>query len=415
MARRPSPAPAGESSGDASPYSERVNLRLDPSTELEGVKVKAVADPNSGTTEAIVEGVAEPPATTRLANIARLRPTPFIIGMFVLAVLYTMRLAGEFLVPIVIAVLLDFLLSPVIRRMHRRGIPNPVGAAIVGLVVFGTVGVTITMLASPATEWIGRAPSSLSAVANRVQRIARPLAKLQETTAKVQAAVTSGEEKKTQEVVVAGPSILSRMTPHVASLGAAALTVVFLTFFLLASGDLFMSRVIESIPQFSDKKKAVRIAREVEDGISRYLFTVACINTGVGLATWCALYFLGMPNAMLWGVMAGVLNFVPYVGAMTTIVIIGVAALATFESTTHALAMPAAFLAINTVEANLATPIMMGRQFPLNNVAIFVGFLFWWYLWGIPGALLAVPLMVALYVCCEHIEKLKPYGAFLKR
>jgi predicted PurR-regulated permease PerM len=77
--------------------------------------------------------------------------------------------------------------------------------------------------------------------------------------------------------------------------------------------------------------------------------------------------------------------------------------------------MPAAFLAINTVEANLATPIMMGRQFPLNNVAIFVGFLFWWYLWGIPGALLAVPLMVALYVCCEHIEKLKPYGAFLKR
>lgn len=393
--------------------SQRDQVVLDGLGDDESVSVAAVARAD-GEAAAVVETVPPPPPTSRLANIYRLRPTPFIIGLFVLAVLYTMRLASDLLIPIVIALLLDFLLSPLIRRLNRRGLPNVVGAALVGLTLFGGIGVTVTMLAGPASEWIGRAPQSLAAVETRMRRLAQPIARLQETTSRVQKAVTASEENDTPEVTVASPSLLSRMTGQAASLGAALLTVVFLTFFLLASGDLFMSRVIESIPQFSDKKKAVRIAREVEDGISRYLVTVTLINTGLGLATWGVLYLLGMPNAMLWGVMAGVLNFIPYIGAMITVLVIGVAAIATFESTSQALMMPLAFLGLNTLEANLFTPMVMGRQFPLNSVAIFVGLLFWFYLWGIPGALLAVPLMVALNVCCDHIEKLKPYGAFLK-
>lgn len=377
------------------------------------VSVAAIARAD-GEAEAIIESVPPPPPASRLANIARLRPTPFIIGIFVLAVLYTLRLASDFLIPIVVAILLDFLLSPLIRRLRRRGVPNAVGAALVGITLFGSIGVTVAVLAGPATEWIGRAPQSLATVESRMRRIAQPIARLQESTSRVEKAVTASQKGNAPEVVVAPPSLLSRMTGQAASLGASLLTVIFLTFFLLASGDLFMSRVIESIPQFSDKKKAVLIAREVEDGISRYLVTVTLINTGLGLATWGVLQMLGMPNAMLWGAMAGILNFIPYIGAMVTIVVIGVAAIATFERTSQALMMPLAFLALNTLEANLFTPTIMGRRLPLNSVAIFVGLLFWFYLWGIPGALLAVPLMVALNVCCEHIEKLRPYGAFLK-
>ncbi|MEO7965718.1 MAG: AI-2E family transporter, partial [Gemmatimonadaceae bacterium] len=260
------------------------------------IAAQVVATP-SGEFDEEIESVQPPPPSSRLGSLARMRPTPFIIGLFVLAVLYTIRFAADFLVPLVIAILLNFLLSPLIRRMNRRGIPNAVGAALVGLLVFGSIGVIVTMLAGPASEWMAKAPGSMSAVASRVKRIAQPLAKLQETTARVQDAVSSTAGKKSPEVTVAAPSLLSRMTDRVFSLGMAALTVVFLTFFLLASGDLFMSRVIESIPVFSDKKKAVRIAHDVEDGISRYLMTVASINAGVGLATWGALYFLGMPNA----------------------------------------------------------------------------------------------------------------------
>lgn len=359
--------------------------------------------------------VPAPPPSTRLASLARVRPTPYLIGLFTLAVLYTLRLAGDFFVPIVIAMLLNFLFSPLVRRMNRKGVPNVVAAALISVLAFGGLGVSIFLLASPASAWIARGPQSLETVEVRLRRIAEPFAKLQRTTARVQQAVSAAEASQTPEVKVAEPSLMSRVTDRAADLGAAVLTVVFLTFFLLASGDLFMTRVIESIPQFSDKKKAVRIARDVEDGISRYLVTVTVINACLGLATWGVLFLLGMPNAGLWGAVAGVLNFVPYVGAMVTAVIIAIAAIASFASTSQALMMPAAFLLMNTLEANLITPMIVGRQFPLNNVAIFVGLLFWWYLWGIPGALLAVPLLVALNVCCEHIEMLRPYGAFLKQ
>ena len=404
---------AAEPASASPPRVTEKTVVLDGSGDDKALSVSAVARAD-GEAEAVIESVPDSPPTSRLANITRLRPTPFIIGLFVLAVLYTLRLASDFLIPIVVAILIDFLLSPLIRRLNRRGLPNVVGAALVGITLFGGIGVTVTMLAGPASEWIGRAPQSLAAVESRMRRLAQPFARLQETTSRVEKAVTASEKSDAPEVVVASPSLLSRMTGQAASLGAALGTVIFLTFFLLASGDLFMSRVIESIPQFSDKKKAVRIAREVEDGISRYLVTVTLINTGLGLATWGVLHLLGMPNAMLWGAVAGILNFIPYIGAMATLVIIAIAAIATFESTSQALLMPAAFLALNTLESNLFTPMVMGRRFPLNSVAIFVGLLFWFYLWGIPGALLAVPLMVALNVCCDHIEKLKPYGAFLK-
>lgn len=339
--------------------------------------------------------------------------TPYVIGLFVLAVLYTLHIARGLLVPIAVSILLNFLFSPLIRWFNRRRINNGVAASIVALVVLGSVGATVMALSGPAAKWVEKAPESLSTVERRIRRVSRPLAKLQETTARVQdAASPAGNE---QSVSVAQPSLLARATGGLAQLGGSILTVIFLTFFLLASGDLFMTRVIESIPLLSDKKKAVRIAREIEVGVSAYLLTVTVVNVTLGLVTWGVLAALGMPNAALWGAVASVLNFVPYVGAMLTVVVIAIAAIASFESTSHALLMPLAFFVINMLESNLFTPLALGRRFPLNSVALLVGLMAWWYLWGIPGAILAVPLMVTINICCDHIDVLKPYGAFLRR
>ncbi|MEO6447373.1 MAG: AI-2E family transporter, partial [Gemmatimonadaceae bacterium] len=265
----------------------------------------------------------------------------------------------------------------------------------------------------PAMHWMERAPQSLSTVERRVRRISRPLAKLQETTARVQEAASP--KGGGTSVSVQQPSLLAKATGSLATFGATLLTIIFLTFFLMASGDLFMSRTIESIPALSDKKKAVRIAREIEDSVSAYLATVTAVNVGLGLVTWGVLELLGMPNAALWGAVAGILNFVPYVGAVLTMLVIGVAAVASFESTSRALIMPIAFFVINMLESNVFTPLVLERRFPLNSVAIFIGLLVWWFLWGIPGALIAVPLMVTLNIACDHIEVLRPYGAFLRR
>jgi predicted PurR-regulated permease PerM len=167
------------------------------------------------------------------------------------------------------------------------------------------------------------------------------------------------------------------------------------------------------LPQFSDKRVAVTIARETEAQISLYLFTTTLINLGVGVATGLAMYLLGLPNAVLWGVVAAVLNFVPYVGAVANIILLALAAFVAFDDTGHALLVPGTFLALNLIESNLVTPMIYGNRMKLNTVALFIGLVFWWYIWGIAGAILAVPIMATVKIACDHIESLAPIGESL--
>lgn len=359
--------------------------------------------------------MSEPAAVEPSQEPARPRfdvRTVALVGLFVLLILFTLRLARSFLVPIAIALLLDFLLSPVIRGLRRLRIKESIGAA---LVIFGfvaVVGGSLFLLAEPAANWLERAPRSMAVVETRVKRLFRPIEQIQETARAVEE-VTRTPAQSTAEVQLAPPSLFQRVTGGTLSVISTAFTVIFLTYFLLAAGDLFMQKLVGVLPLFSDKKKAVGISREIEAHISLYLSTVTLINLGLGLVTWAVLAAAGMPNAALWGAVAGLLNFVPYLGALVTTGVIGIAALITFESTGKALLMPGIFLGLNLIEANLVTPMVLGRQLPLNPVALFVGLLLWWFLWGIPGALLAVPMMVALKIFCDHIETLKPVGSFL--
>ena len=226
-------------------------------------------------------------------------------------------------------------------------------------------------------------------------------------------ATTVEEEGGPQQVEIRGPSLSRQLFGGTAALLSAATIVVFLTYFLLAVGDLFLQKLVGVLPQFKDKRVAVTIIRETEAQISLYLFTTTLINTGVGVVTGVVMYFLGMPNPVLWGVVAAVLNFVPYVGAVANTVLLALAAFVTFEDTGRALLVPGSFLALNLVESNLVTPMIYGNRMRLNTVALFIGLVFWWYIWGVPGAILAVPMMAAFKIACDHIESLAPIGEFL--
>ena len=171
--------------------------------------------------------------------------------------------------------------------------------------------------------------------------------------------------------------------------------------------------LVKVLPQLGDKRTAVQIARKAESSISTYLITALAVNVGEGIVVAIVLYFLGMPNPALWGAVVALLEFVPYLGAVTIIVVLGVAALTVFESVTHALLIPAAFLAINLLQANLVSPLLYSRRLTLNPVALFVGLAFWWWIWGIPGAFVAVPLMATFKIFCDHIDSLAPIGEFL--
>jgi predicted PurR-regulated permease PerM len=336
-----------------------------------------------------------------------------LVGLFILALLYTLHLAQAFILPIVVAILLDFLLSPVVRALRKLRIPEPLGAGIVVLGLLVTMGTGIWYLSGPASSWVARAPESMSTVRAKLQDLRRPVEKVTQAAEQVEEATEMAKDDRVQQVEVTGPSLTKQLFGGTAALLSAATIVIFLTYFLLAVGDLFLQKLVTVLPQFKDKKKAVAIARETEAQISIYLFTATLINVGVGVVTGVALWWVGMPNSVLWGVVAAVLNFVPYVGAVFNMVILGLAALVSYDTAAQALVVPGVFFVINMIEGNLVTPMILGRRMQLNTVALFIGLVFWWYLWGIPGAILAVPIMAAIKIMCDHIESLTPVGEFL--
>ena len=357
----------------------------------------------------------EPPNIGKLANLlgegADARHVA-LVGLFVLAVFYTLHLAQAFFLPIVLAILLDFLLSPVVRALRKLGLPEPLGAGIVMIGLVASLVLGVYYLSGPAARYIALAPQSIERVREKVENMRGSVAQVTEAAEQVERA-TDVDEGDAQEVEIKGPSLTRQVFGGTTAFLSAATVVIFLTYFLLAVGDLFLQKLVAVLPQFKDKRVAVTIMRETESQISLYLFTTTLINFGVGVVTAAVMYLLGMPNAVLWGVVAAVLNFVPYVGAVANTVLLGLAALVTFEDPGRALMVPGAFLALNLIESNLVTPMIYGRRMQLNTVALFIGLVFWWYIWGVPGAILAVPMMAAFKIACDHIESLAPVGEFL--
>jgi predicted PurR-regulated permease PerM len=222
-------------------------------------------------------------------------------------------------------------------------------------------------------------------------------------------------ERKPEVVVQAGPSLSSRLFGTTQRIVAGLVEIFILLYFLLAGGDLFLQKLIKVLPHFGDKVKAVEIARATESTVSAFLGTTLLLNIAEGIVVAFALWLLGMPTVVLWGVMVACLEFVPYLGAATATVVLGVAGLAQYDQIGHALMIPGAYLAINLLQSNLVTPMMLGHRLTLNPVAIFIGLAFFFWIWGVPGAFLAVPILATLKILCDNIASLAAIGEFLSQ
>lgn len=338
-----------------------------------------------------------------------------ITGLFVLAAFYTLYFAQAFFLPIVLAMLLNFLLSPIIRALKGARIPEPLGAALVILALLGAAGGAVYGLSGPAKEWGAKLPESMREARSRLKAIRKPVEQVSKTAEQVEQATKVSDASATQEVVVKGPSLSERVFGTTQTIMTGSLEVIILLYFLLASGDLFLQKLIKVLPQLRDKKKAVAIARETESSISTYLVTITLLNLGLGSAVAAAMFLLGMPSPLLWGALAGLAEFVPYVGAASMLAVLSLAGLVSFDQAGHALLVPGAYLAINFLQSQFISPLILGRRLTLNPVAIFVGLVFWWWIWGVPGAFIAVPLIATFKIFCDHIEALAPIGEFLGR
>jgi predicted PurR-regulated permease PerM len=184
-------------------------------------------------------------------------------------------------------------------------------------------------------------------------------------------------------------------------------------FFLLVSGDLFLRKLVEILPTFGDKKQAVEMSHEVEHNVSAYLVTISVMNLLVGGATALAMWIIGLPDPVLWGTLAFLLNYVMILGPLTAVVIFFAVGLLTFPSLLHALLPPAVYLGIHVIEGEFVTPMLVAHRFTLNPVLVIGSLIFWEWMWGIPGALLAVPMLAVTKIVCDRVRPLTPIGHFL--
>jgi len=194
---------------------------------------------------------------------------------------------------------------------------------------------------------------------------------------------------------------------------AQILFTLVLLFFLLASGDLFYAKIVEAMPTLRDKRRALRIAHDVERKLSRYLFTITLINVGLGVAIGLAMWALGMPNPLLFAVLGCFLNYVPYVGALFGVGVAFVVGMIALDGAGSALVAAGVYLALTSIEGQLVTPWFVGRSLKLNTVVVFVSVTLWAWLWSVVGMLVATPLLVVIKTLCEHIPALQPLGRFL--
>jgi predicted PurR-regulated permease PerM len=335
--------------------------------------------------------------------------------LVLLAVAFTLHVAASLLLPILLAAVLALLLTPPVAALTRIGIPQVAAAAVVVVAVLAALGALALQLAEPVQRWMDVAPSELRRIEIKLRVIKRPVEAVKEATDKVAQIAAVGEpKKKPATVAVEGPTLLRFLNLTQATV-VTFLTMILLVYFLLASGDLFLRKMVRIIPRLPDKIRAAEIAREIQREVGRYFATITLINIGLGIATAVLMWLLGMPTPLLWGVVVAALNFLPYLGALISTVTLGLVALLTFDSPLQALAPPAAFLVLNFVEDQLVLPYVLGRRFAVNPVLIFLWVLVCTWVWGVAGVLLAVPLLVAVRICAERVPAMAPVAALIAR
>jgi predicted PurR-regulated permease PerM len=357
-----------------------------------------------------VQELIESPGASRPSRLASFSSRLFIpLLASILAVLGIagLQFASSLLVPIVLAVLLTLLLGPLVRWMRGFGVAEPVAA---GIIVFGAMTVIVSalvVLSAPATEWLQRAPATMHQVEAKLRTI-EPMSAIQATATSVsRLAGVASPDSSAATIQVVPPGPLQEVGWTTAHVVGAILTVVFLTYFLLASGSMFRRKIAYLFPTGEQRTRIKRALSEIELQMSRYLLINTMISFGFGLGTWGLLAAIGVPNPVLWGAVAGVLNFIPYLGALVTVVLIGIVSLATFDGTREMLLACGGFLLLDLVKGHFVSPMVLGRRMSLNTVAVLLSLLFWGWVWGIVGVIIAVPLTVMIQVICSHSERFR--------
>ncbi len=337
-----------------------------------------------------------------------------LTGLFVLALFYTLYFARAFFLPVFVALQLNFLLSPVVRALKNIYVPAAVGAALLLLALLGATAYGFYQLSGPASDWMARLPVSLRRFEAKVGSVRKPVENVRRAAEEVEKITRMDDGSGPPVVELKQPALLDTLLKGTQNFFAAAVAVVLILYFLLATEDLFLRKLIKALPGL-EKVRAGEVLRNTEHQISAYLLTITVINICLGALVGFLLYLLGMPNPVLWGAMAAFLNFVPFFGPLVGVTVLTLVATLNYSDLSRILLPPAVYFGLHLIENNVSTPWILGRRLILNPVFILLWLFFWWWIWGVAGALLAVPMLATLKIFCDTIEPLAPIGEFLGR
>lgn len=335
------------------------------------------------------------------------------VVLAVLAILAALYVARDVLVPIAFAVLLALLLRPFLRRMQRLHMPDLLSAFILVALVASLVAVGTYMLAGQAQRWLAEAPQTIQRVSQMVPKGPGTLANLQKTTQAVEELTQSQKTDQPVVVVVQSSDIVHTLLGVSGHVVGAAVIVFVVAYFLLAFSGTLLRQAIGARPKFIDKRNIIELVQNIENGISRYLLTITTINIGLGIVTALAMWVLGIPNPILWGVMAATLNYVPHVGAFLCTVVLFFVGAVSHESLAYGCLTAGVFVVLTSVESYLVIPMALSKSLHLSPLAVILAILLCGWMWGIAGGLMAAPLLAIVKIVCDQFDSLKIWAALL--
>jgi predicted PurR-regulated permease PerM len=323
-------------------------------------------------------------------------------------------------IPIALAILFALILTTPVEALHRRGVPRSAAALLILFAMVALLGGALDFFWTPAQKWWSSAPQTLRVIEHKVQPLARVVGRLEALTDRagqlVEAPKASASLAAPQGVPEAQPPetgiavvVFSRTRTAVVSM----VTTTILALFLLAGGPPMLARLTARVSKDLQSKHTLTLINEVRNEVSRYYASIAMINLGLGVATAAVAMLLGMPNPLMWGALAAVLNFIPYIGSATTLLLLVVVAFVSFDSMGRVAAVAASYLALATIEGQVVQPLVVGRRLELNPIIVFLALWFGGWFWGIAGIVIAVPSLVALKVVAEHSRQAVPLNEVL--
>jgi len=337
----------------------------------------------------------------------------FLGGLFTLALLATAYVAGEIVLPLVFAFTLKLLLQPIFRVLERLHIPRVLAALLIIVALIGTIVGLGTAISGPAANWAAKLPEGIPRLQERLSFLRAPISTLQQFLQQIENIGGTGA-RQAGVGPLGGTALLGTLFTGTRSFASGLFTTLLFLYFLLISGDTFLRRIVEILPKFSSKRQAVDISQQIESDISAYLLTITIMNAAVGVATALVMWLTGVGDPVLWGTVAFLLNFAPILGPTVGVVIFLLAGLLTIDTTWKAFVPAALYLAIHMVEGETVTPMLLARRFTLNPVLVILSLVFWFWMWGIPGAILSVPMLAIAKIVCDRVRPLAALGHFLE-